>query len=116
MKRKEREQPAKPAAPVEADAPDLDRLIHEPVRLRALAILSGAGTADFTFLQKTLGLTNGNLSSHMDKLDKAGYVEVKKSFQGKMPLTTFTLTEIGRRALDKYWADLDAIRSLGSDE
>lgn len=91
---------------------DLDRTIHEPARLRVLTILSGVDVADFSFLLEALGLTKGNLSSHMDRLEKAGYVEVIKSFKGKYPHTEFRLTEAGRKALDSYWANLDAIRAL----
>jgi len=91
---------------------ELDRTIHEPARLRILMILSGVDVADFSFLLETLGLTKGNLSSHMDKLEKAGYVEVIKSFQGKMPHTDFRLTDAGRVALTAYWAELDAIRKM----
>jgi len=91
---------------------ELDRTIHEPARLRILMILSGVDVADFNFFLKTLGLTKGNLSSHMDKLEKAGYVEVIKSFQGKMPHTDFRLTDAGRVALTAYWAELDSIRKM----
>lgn len=91
---------------------EVDRLIHEPARLRILTILSGVGAADFNFLLNTLGLTKGNLSSHMDKLEKAGYVEIIKSFNGRVPHTEFKLTKDGREALDQYWASLDAIRKL----
>ena len=56
---------------------DLDRVIHEPARLRILMILAGLDLADFNFLLSTLGLTNGNLSSHMDRLERAGYVKVR---------------------------------------
>lgn len=91
---------------------DLDRVIHEPARLRILTILSGVDATDFNFLLETLGLTKGNLSSHMDRLEKAGFVEVIKSFRGRMPHTEFSLTKQGRDALNEYWASLDAIRSL----
>lgn len=91
---------------------ELDRTIHEPARLRILTILSGVDVADFNFLLETLGLTKGNLSSHMDRLEKAGFVEVIKSFKGKIPHTEFRLTKAGREALKEYWAGLDAIRSL----
>ena len=91
---------------------NLDRCIHEPARLRILSILSGVGVADFNFLCGTLGLTKGNLSSHMDKLDKAGFVAVKKSFNGKTPHTEFSITRDGSVALDQYWKDLEAIRAL----
>jgi DNA-binding MarR family transcriptional regulator len=91
---------------------DLDRVIHEPARLRILTILSGVDAADFSFLLETLGLTKGNLSSHMDKLEKAGYVEILKSFNGKMPHTDFRLTPDGREALSTYWGLLDGIRQM----
>ena len=93
---------------------DLDRLIHEPARLRILTILSGVDVTDFNFLHNTLGLTKGNLSSHMDKLEKAGYVSVNKEFNGRIPHTEFCITEDGRAALEQYWKDIDAIRSLGA--
>lgn len=89
-----------------------DRLIHEPARLRILSILTGVDAADFNFLQSTLGLTKGNLSSHMDKLEKADYVRVNKSFNGRVPHTEYVATEIGREALEQYWRDMDAIRRI----
>lgn len=91
---------------------DLDRVIHEPARLRILTLLSGVDAVDFNFLLSTLGLTKGNLSSHMDKLEKAGYVTVEKSFNGRIPHTEFTITGDGRAALDEYWQGLDAIRGM----
>lgn len=91
---------------------ELDRLIHEPARLRILTILAGVEAADFNFLLNTLGLTKGNLSSHMDRLEKAGYVKVEKSFNGRIPHTEFQITEQGRKALEEYWKQLDNIRNL----
>ena len=91
---------------------DLDRTIHEPARLRILTLLSGVDEAVFSFLLKTVGLTKGNLSSHMDKLEKAGYVTIAKSFNGRIPHTDFRLTAEGRSALEKYWEELDAIRAM----
>ena len=90
---------------------ELDRVIHEPVRLRIMAILSGVDRADFKFMLSTLGLSKGNLASHMDRLEQAGYVEIHKSFNGKLPHTEYCLTDAGRIALSKYWAELDAIRT-----
>lgn len=90
---------------------DVDRIIHEPVRLRIMGILSGVDRADFKFLLATLGLSKGNLASHVDKLERAGYLEVHKSFQGKLPHTEYSLTPTGRTALDAYWATLDALRA-----
>jgi len=91
---------------------ELDRTIHEPARLRIVTILSGVDAADFNFLLETLGLTKGNLSSHIDRLERAGYVEVTKSFKGKVPHTEFRLMPAGRDALAAYWESLDAIRAL----
>ena len=88
----------------------LDRIIHEPVRLRIMSILSGVDRADFKFMLSTLGLSKGNLSSHVDKLEKAGYVEVHKGYNGKIPHTEYGLTETGRSALTNHWAALDEIR------
>ena len=91
---------------------EIDRVIHEPARLRILTILSGVDATDFSFLLSTLGLTKGNLSSHMDKLEKAGFVDINKSFNGRVPHTEFRITDEGRQALTQYWRDLDAIRAL----
>jgi len=91
----------------------LDRVIHEPVRLRIMAILSGVDRADFKFMLSTLGLSKGNFASHVDKLERAGYVEIQKSFNGKVPHTEYHLTRAGRTALAKYWAELDTIRAVG---
>lgn len=91
---------------------ELDKTIHEPARLRVLTLLSGLDVADFNFLLNTLGLTKGNLSSHMDKLERAGYVSVDKSFSGRTPHTEFRLTRDGREALEKYWQTIDTIRAM----
>jgi DNA-binding MarR family transcriptional regulator len=90
---------------------ELDRIIHEPVRLRIMAMLSGVDTADFKFLVSTLGLSKGNLSSHVDKLEAAGYVRVTKSFNGKITNTQYALTAKGRKALEKHWTALDDLRA-----
>jgi DNA-binding MarR family transcriptional regulator len=91
---------------------EIDRTIHEPARLKIMMILSGVDAADFNFLLNTLGLTKGNLSAHIDKLEKSGYVVIKKSFNGKIPHTDYSLTNKGSNALSKYWNDLDNIRAL----
>ena len=88
----------------------LDPNVHQPARLRILMVLSGATMADFTFLQKTLQLTKGNLSSHMARLEAAGYVEVTKAFHGNMPNTSYRLTRLGRTRLAAYWRAIDDIR------
>ena len=94
---------------------ELDRVIHEPVRLCIAMVLSGLEEADFNFLLSALDLSRGNLSSHMAKLEEAGYVEIDKRFLGKLPRTTYRLTGAGRTALDDYWAGLEEIRQLGAN-
>lgn len=81
---------------------DLDRVIHEPARLTIVALLSGVQEADFLWLQRESALTKGNLSSHVARLEDAGYVEVRKTFKGKIPLTVIHLTRSGRQAFEKY--------------
>ena len=81
---------------------ELDRLIHEPARLLIVTILSTVESADFLFLQRETGLTKGNLSAHLSKLEVAGYVSIKKTFKGKLPLTVCKLTDAGQQAFDGY--------------
>ena len=90
---------------------DIDRIIHEPVRLRIVSVLDSVDLADFKFMLTTQGLTKGNLSSHIDKLEKAGYVKVNKSFHGKVTQTYYQLTKTGRKTLENYWVALDRIRT-----
>ncbi|MDH4042906.1 MAG: transcriptional regulator [Gemmatimonadota bacterium] len=92
---------------------DLDRLVHEPARLMILAYLFVTDSADFVFLARQTGLTLGNLSSHVSKLEEAGYVEVQKSFKGKRPNTQLRLTEPGRKAFAEYRERIErALRDL----
>lgn len=81
---------------------DIDRLIHEPARLVLVSNLAIIDEADFVYLSKRTGLTAGNISSHMGKLEAAGYVDVTKSFIGRRPRTTYHLTTTGRSAFDRY--------------
>ncbi len=81
---------------------DIDRLVHEPARLMVLALLYVVESADFTFLMNQTGLTWGNLSSHLTKLEEAGYVEIEKEFKGKKPHTMLHLTDEGREAFREY--------------
>jgi DNA-binding MarR family transcriptional regulator len=83
-------------------APGFDRLIHEPARLMITAYLAVVERADMLFVQRQTGLTLGNLSSHVSKLEAAGYVAVEKTFVGKRPRTMLRLTDQGRAALDGY--------------
>ena len=87
----------------------LDRLIHEPARLLVLSILAGAESAEFGFVEQLSGLSKGNLSSHLAKLEAAGVVEILKSFRGKRPLTTLRLTPKGRQALAEYRKQLASV-------
>lgn len=82
----------------------LDRLIHEPARLLVVSILAGAESAEFGFVEQLSGLSKGNLSSHLGKLEAAGLVDIQKSFRGKRPVTTLRLTSLGRTALAEYRA------------
>jgi DNA-binding transcriptional ArsR family regulator len=80
----------------------VDRIIHEPARLSIMAHLFVLESADFTFLMRQTGLTRGNLSSHMSKLEAAGYIEVEKRFVNRKPLTLLRLTVEGRVAFQDY--------------
>jgi len=91
----------------------LDKVIHEPARLRIMMILTGVDQADFNFLLSILTLTKGNLSRHIEKLELAGYVKVNKTFKGKLPNTSYQLTKKGAKALTQYWKNLDVIRRTG---
>lgn len=81
---------------------EIDKLIHEPVRLLLLAHLYVVESADFIYLMNQLGLTFGNLSSHMSKLEEAGYIAVEKEFVEKKPVTHLSLTDEGRAAFADY--------------
>jgi DNA-binding transcriptional ArsR family regulator len=97
------------AGGAEAGAPELDRLIHERVRLGIVSALAVNQSLAFNELKDMLGLTDGNLSVHARKLEEAGYVECTKKFEGRVPRTEFRLTEPGRRALEAYLAHMEAL-------
>jgi DNA-binding transcriptional ArsR family regulator len=88
----------------------LDRLIHEPGRLAILTVLSSASDADFLFVQRATGLTKGNLSSHLTKLEDAGLVAIEKRFVGRKPNTRLALTDEGRERIARHWEQLDRLR------
>jgi len=81
---------------------EIDRLIHEPARFQVMALLYVIESADFTFIMQQLGLTWGNLSAHITKLEEGGYVAVEKGFKGKRPQTMLSLTKEGRKAFQIY--------------
>jgi len=86
----------------EFDYREIDDLIHGRVRLALMAFLSGAGSADFTLLRKKVGVTDGNLSANIKKLEEAGYIKVEKTFANRRPLTVCHLTKRGRNAWIAY--------------
>jgi DNA-binding transcriptional ArsR family regulator len=91
----------------------IERLVHEPGRLLVLACLAAVTRADFLYVMRETGLSQGNLSSHLSKLEAAGYVTVEKTFVGKVPRTVLQLTEAGREALRSYRSRLmDALSRL----
>jgi DNA-binding transcriptional ArsR family regulator len=90
----------------------LDRLIHEPGRLAILTVLSSVTDADFVFLQRATGLTKGNLSSHLSKLEDAGLVAIDKRFVRKKPNTNVSLTAEGRRRIVAHWEQLERLKRL----
>ena len=80
----------------------VDKLIHEPARLNLMAQLFVVESADFIFLMRQTGLTQGNLSAHLSKLETAGYLKIKKGFVGKRPQTMISMTEKGHIAFQNY--------------
>jgi DNA-binding MarR family transcriptional regulator len=90
-------------------APEMDRLIHERVRLGIVSALAVNRSLSFNELKGMLGLTDGNLSVHARKLEDAGYLECTKSFEGRTPRTDFRLTAEGRRRLEAYLGHMEAL-------
>lgn len=86
----------------------LNPLLHSELRLAVMSILVGVESADFVFLRKQTGATAGNLSVQIDKLQRAGYIEVEKTYRGKMPCTVCRMTDAGREAFAEY---VDALKS-----
>jgi DNA-binding MarR family transcriptional regulator len=98
-----------PGKPMAAAVPDLDRLIHERVRLGIVSALAANESLSFNDLKRLLQTTDGNVSVHARKLEDAGYIECTKSFQGRMPKTEYALTTSGRKALEKYLNHMEAL-------
>jgi len=88
------------------NAESIDRLIHEPARLSIMAVLYVVEGADFLFLEGQTGLTKGNLSSHLSKLESAGYIEITKEFVERIPHTLIGLTPSGREAFAGYLREM----------
>jgi DNA-binding HxlR family transcriptional regulator len=89
--------------------PELDRLIHERLRLGIVSALAANASLSFNDLKRLLATTDGNLSVHARKLEEAGYVDCNKSFEGRIPKTEYSLTTVGRKALEKYLNHMEAL-------
>ncbi len=100
------ERPVKTAGGI---ATELDRLLHDRMRLGIVSALAASDDLSFSELKATLNATDGNLSVHARKLEDAGYLSCSKSFEGRTPRTGYKLTAAGRRALEKYLDHMDAI-------
>ncbi len=103
-------------SPALRDLTELDKLIHEPARLMIVSILSAVEEADFIYLMHETGLTRGNLSSHLSKLEDAGYITVNKTFRGKVPQTLLRLTSNGLAAFTTYRNQLKQLVTKISEE
>lgn len=91
-----------------------DRTVHEPARLAILSALDGIAKADFVFLSRLLHLTRGNLSSHLSKLEAAGFIQLSKAEKGIGPRTFAAITDEGREAVRTHWQRLDDLRKMGT--
>jgi DNA-binding HxlR family transcriptional regulator len=100
--------PAK-ARPAQSRAADLDRLIHEPIRLGIVSALAVNETMTFNDLKDLLKTTDGNLSVHARKLEEGQYISCEKYFEGRLPKTEYRLTVAGRRALETYLDHMEAL-------
>ena len=101
--------PAPRRQPVETSIPDFDRLIHEKTRLAIVSALAVNPTLSFNEMKAILKTTDGNVSVHTRKLEDAGYLTCKKSFEGRMPKTECALTAAGKRAFEKYIGHMEAL-------
>ena len=88
---------------------EIDRIIHSPTRLKIMIVLSALVDADFTFLTRTTGLTRGNLSANLRKLEEVGYVSIEKGYVERVPRTLVELTDKGRDALQSYNENMRAV-------
>jgi DNA-binding MarR family transcriptional regulator len=95
------------------DYQQLDDVIHSRIRLATMAILAAVDDAEFTFLRERVQATNGNLGTHLKKLEDAGYVEVEKTFVDRKPVSRYRLTTLGRRAFKEYVARIDRLLRAG---
>lgn len=93
----------------EFDYQQLDEIIHSRIRLAIMAVLITVDEAEFTFLRDKVNATDGNLSTHLKKLDEAGYIAVNKSFENRKPVSRYLLTQKGRKAFELYIERLEKL-------
>jgi len=98
------------------DFKSLNQLIHAPIRLGIMTVLSQLEISDFNFLKKTLDTSDGNLSTHLTKLETAGYINITKSFRDKLPHTAYSLTPMGKEELAKYLSQMRNILQHSTKE
>ena len=91
---------------------EIDRIVHSPTRLKILIVLSAVVNADFTFLARTTGLTRGNLSANLRKLEEVGYISIEKGYVDRVPRTLIELTNVGQNALQTYNENMQAILNV----
>ena len=99
----------------EARMPEINRVVHEPARLAILTVLAACERADFLFLERAAGLTRGNLSVQLTRLEEAGLIEVWKTIERRRTLTTAALTDQGRDTLNAYWKTMEVLRTNASN-
>lgn len=98
------------------DLSEIDAAIHAPARLAIMALLASGDELEFTQLRERLGLTDGNLASHLRRLEEAGYVRCSKSFAGRRPRTAYRILPKGRRAFERHVAGLERILRAAGPE
>ena len=109
LKKNAAPEPLKVASAAERVSGELDRVIHERMRLGIISALAANETLSFSDLKSLLNTTDGNISVHARKLEDAGYLTMKKSFSGRTPLTEYKITAVGRKALEKYLDHMEAL-------
>jgi DNA-binding MarR family transcriptional regulator len=95
---------------------DVDRLIHEPARMVIMSILNSVEKVDFNYLLHETGLTRGNLSAHLTKLETANYILIEKTFRGKVPQTLISITADGQEAFNHYRKQLSGLVNKMNEE
>lgn len=102
-------EPLKVALAAERVSGELDKVIHERMRLGIISALAANEKLSFSDLKNLLNTTDGNISVHARKLEDAGYISMKKSFAGRTPLTEYAITKAGRKALERYLDHMEAL-------